>query len=226
MLCQWCTFSLVSVHGPSRFWKTDCSIPHQDFGLIEIQLRWSRVPLFWWCHDKPVIVFSPNSSLRSTQNTDVLRQLGVKQVWITKFNLPCFAHNHGFCCLQVWCPIVFASLGLCWLCPVKIVSRTLCCIRCLKKRKKKVQYCYVSWLPQDISDVMDGIWCLPSTCTLHCIYDVAMLLYLYTSFTEEKEDFNQNLTRLKKKPCHGMFFLFSFTLCILIFFLGMFPGCC
>ena len=28
------------------------------------------------------------------------------------FNFSCFVHHHVFCFLQVWCPAVFASLGL------------------------------------------------------------------------------------------------------------------
>ena len=29
------------------------------------------------------------------------------------FNFSCFIHNHIYCFLQVWCPVVFASSGQC-----------------------------------------------------------------------------------------------------------------
>ena len=68
---QWCLLLLVSGHRLKKN-NPDCSHPHQDLGPIDTQFWWSCVPFILYdATDKPAIVFPPNSSLKSVQNTNV-----------------------------------------------------------------------------------------------------------------------------------------------------------
>ena len=76
---QWCTFLSVSGHRPIKIPKDQLYQPPQDLGPIKIQ-SWCFVS---YCFDdavnKPAIIFPPNSSLRSEQNTNVLTSASGQQ---------------------------------------------------------------------------------------------------------------------------------------------------
>ena len=81
--------------------KTDCSNPHQNFGLIKIQFWWSRDPFFLQCHGQACYSFSHQIQASAQHKRHMYLGCRDTLFWL-KLKRPCYivvvAHNQSTSC--------------------------------------------------------------------------------------------------------------------------------